>query len=126
MSDADFRPLSEWETGVLDRMLQVKFSGREQLLSQRDGLMAKTLDENGSLRFKVQSSKISPVNGLVVEGRFPDFENSAASAPAVNVLLHVKEGRLWMLEVYREDGAKISARPDPKRLVTFTAKPAAG
>lgn len=45
-----------------------------------------------------------------------EAESAVADDGKVHVLLHVRAGFLWMLEVYRDDGEAFRTLPDPSAL----------
>jgi tetratricopeptide (TPR) repeat protein len=73
-----------------------------------EGLLAKTIDEEGSLLLKVQSDSRTPQRCQVpVEARCPDTDTRSEPDPHLNLLLHVVEGKLFELEIYKDDSSPI-------------------
>jgi len=59
-----------------------------------------------------------------VEGRYPDGSDDPVG-PAVNLLLHVVDGRLHELEVYKDDGNDFVVGPSeapPARIEVWVAE----
>ena len=116
MKDNEFRPLTDKELLILKKLSEVNFKGHDQLFEQIQGLSAKTLDKNGSIRLHVQSSSIIPVNqGVLVEARCPDSDTTSESEPHINILLHVNVGKITMLEIYKDDSTDIKGEIDPNK-----------
>jgi len=112
MKELEFRPLSDSEESTLIKLFEINFIGRETLMQQLPGLLAKQIDENGSLQFQVQSAVLSKVkNGPVIEARYPDANTNETNTAHVNILLHVKDGKISMLEVFKDDSSRIFRPP---------------
>lgn len=62
------------------------------------------IDAEGSLLFRVSGPLANLQQRLPTEGYYFDAEG-VDYRPAVNVLLHVVEGKLHELEVYKDDGS---------------------
>ena len=104
----DFRPLTGVEAAIIERLLGHDFVGRVELLQQLVGLEASAIDGSGSLWLKATHGERAPIRSTpAVEARYPDLDASDEFGSCVNVLLHVKEGYLSMLEMYKDDGSKI-------------------
>jgi hypothetical protein len=105
-----WRKLTEAEKRVLDRLLSSPFAGREELAAQADRATVSRIDREGSLQFRTVGP-LAPVSQRVpVEGRYLDGSDDPLG-PAVNLLLHVVDGRLHELEVYKDDGNDIVVGP---------------
>lgn len=121
MTNAAFRPLLASEEEILRKLLSLKFAGCDELAKQLDGLLAKPTDAQGSLEFRVTSPVTAAVSrGVVAEARYADTEDVKEGAPHVNVLLHAAEGKLRMLEVYKDDSSPILKRPSPESFKLFS------
>lgn len=107
------RPPSATESQLLQRLLGVDFQGAEELRRQLPGTLVEPLDRDGSLRLR----PIDPTPA-VVSRRVPVVAAYAdGDGVLVHVLIHVIDGVLNELEVYREDsGAVLVARPKPRCL----------
>jgi hypothetical protein len=116
-ASAAFRALTRTETAVLEKLLEHRFPGRDALYHQLAGLRAKEIDANGSLRFQVTANTTTPIRrSVVAEVRYPDLDTKNESDPHVNILLHVLDGKLSIMEIYKDDGSTIMRRPDPSLL----------
>jgi hypothetical protein len=94
---------------VLDRLLAADFPGRDGLAAQAQTALVRRIDDAGSLRFRVEGAPAAVASRVPVEGHYRDGD--APSGPAINLLLHVVEGRLHELEVYKDDGTHIRVGP---------------
>ncbi len=107
------RNLTDYELQILERMLTQLPHVRDELHEQLRSAKLTLIDENGSLRFNV----FSPVVAAGIDQRVPVtaiFDD--ADGMPIYILLHVVEGKLWELEIYKADGSRILTRPIPERL----------
>ena len=121
--EAEFRALSEEERTLIKTLLSLEFPGSKELLAQLPVLLARRVDEDGSLLFSVRSSSSTLAGmrgGVAVEGSYPEDAPATENAIRVNALLHVREGKLWMLEIYKDDSSPLAGPIDPKKLVLFS------
>jgi len=108
----EFRPLTPDEQAILGVLLGGEFPGKDALVEQSASASARQIDSNGSLEFSVSAG--SPAN---VVRRIPvEAEAEDQDGVQVHVLLHVLEGLLAELEVYREDSGPLQGTLDPDRL----------
>jgi hypothetical protein len=112
-ADEPWRALEAREAAVLDLLLAAEFPGRGELAAQARSALARRIDHEGSLRFRVVDGPQAAVRARIpVEGRYHDDGSGLGShRPAVNLLLHVIGGRLHELEVYKDDGGAILIGP---------------
>ena len=107
------RPLTDYESRLLGRLLQPAFPGRDAIAEQIANSQVAQIDPNGSLTFSVKSNTKAGVKRRVpVEGEFED-----ADGVVIHVLLHVVDGIVNELEIYREDSSPIVSLPDPASLI---------
>ena len=115
--DELFRELTSAERKVIERLLQERFDGRDELLRQLDSAQARAIDANGSLSFRVGGPTTAKVRTRVpVEGEAPDVDGIS-----VHVLLHVVGGRMTELELYREDLRPVVQFPAASKLTVMCA-----
>lgn len=77
--------------------------GSAELRQQLSTTLGSTLDENGSLRLAASGGPLAHMVRLIpVEAEFADLDGVI-----VHVLLHVVNGRLHELEIYREDSGEV-------------------
>jgi hypothetical protein len=100
MSESRLRPLTVDEEKVLMKLLNEDFPGRDALLVQAATLKVRQIDAEGSLQLAPgPAAPTAGVEGRVpVEGVFTDDDGIN-----VNVLLHVVDGSLAELEIYKDD-----------------------
>jgi hypothetical protein len=101
-----WRELTNNERQLIELLLTKDFPGVEALRSQLETARASSIDAEGSLQFRVSGPLAEVEQRVPTEGYY--FDNEAVDyRPAVNVLLHVVEGKLHELEVYKDDGSAI-------------------
>jgi hypothetical protein len=90
-------------------------------MGQLDGLSVKTIDQEGSLSLRPSYSAVPAEvqQRVVTEGYYSDEDTSSSEGPRVNVLLHVVEGRLAELEIYKDDGSPIKKAPRAEYLLFY-------
>src|SRR5580700_163999 len=86
--DSTFRPLKTHERELLERLLEPKFPGRDELRHQLKSVSAKQIFEDGTLVLQCDASPPAPVKCRVAtEGECVD-----ADGGRICVLLHVVNG----------------------------------
>jgi hypothetical protein len=101
------RPPSATEIDLLRRLLCVDFRGAETLSRQLASAFVEPIDSNGSLRLRPVDPTPATVSRRVpVEATYAD-----ADGVLVHVLIHVKNGVLDELEIYREDSGAVEVAP---------------
>ena len=107
-----FRKLTKTEQAILDRLLETQFSGRDEIYEQLKDCLVRTIDEEGSLEFKVDRDVRAPVTRRVpVEARATDEDGVP-----VLILLHVLEGVISELEIVKMDGSPVRKVLQPSDL----------
>jgi Domain of unknown function (DUF6984) len=107
-----WRELTEYETSLLNRMLENDFPGRDELRAQVEDCLVETVesygDDYGSIRFKAG-----------VEAPGPGWHNVAVTATAmdrdgipISYLLHVIDGSLLELEIVKNSDDVMKRRPE--------------
>ena len=107
----EWRPLDQCERAILDRLFECDFLGRDALRSQLVGRRCRVIekyeDEYGSLELRVEGRQSPTGMGCpLVEGEYRDEDGVP-----ICVVLHVRDGQLWELEVFKADGGKIIQQP---------------
>lgn len=105
----EWRALEPRERAVLDRLLSADFPGRDGLAAQVLTALVRRIDDEGSLRFRVEGSPAAVADRVPVEGRY--WEGKDPFGPGVSLLLHVVGGLLHELEVLKDDGTPIRVGP---------------
>ncbi|MCB9938856.1 MAG: hypothetical protein H6823_11475 [Planctomycetaceae bacterium] len=98
-----FRPLRQDERDLVSRLLAIEFLGRQQLLAQLTSATVEPIDLNGSLRFEVHEDTHADVSKRIpVEAHCLDSDDVC-----IHALLHVLNGRLSELEIYKDDSTPV-------------------
>ncbi len=106
------RKLSTNERGIVQRLLEEQFPGRDQVRAQINDSLVEPIDVNGSLRFFVETNAEAPVKRRVpVMGEIEDEDGVP-----IRVLLHVVKGKVKELEVFKGDSSRVLAKVDASRL----------
>ncbi|HTU79115.1 MAG TPA: hypothetical protein VMF09_10190 [Solirubrobacteraceae bacterium] len=101
------RDLRDGERALLSQLLAQSFNGRNEIAAQLRGaqVIAEGVGDTRTLRFAPPPGDVPPVPTALripVEGIADD-----ADGVAITVLLHVVDGWVTELEVYRVDGKSI-------------------
>lgn len=117
--ESGFRELDAREKGLLEKLLEPGFPGRDELRAQLGSLTAKPADADGTLVLRCGLGPPAPIQSrLVSEAMCRD-----ADGGQVSLLLHVdKEGLLHMLEIIKYDGSPIVRPPSARDLVVLPAE----
>lgn len=111
-STGEVRPLDEDERNILAALFRAEFPGRSELIQQAQDARVRSLDANGSFAFvRVEGPPAEVVRRIPVEAEIEDEDGTT-----IHVLVHVLDGRLNELEIYREDSAPVTRRPGPDSL----------
>jgi hypothetical protein len=98
---------------IFKKMLEKNFPGRDELVKQLMNLSVRQLDDEGSLALSVSSSVRAPVcSRIPVEASYEDSDGLSDEAVKIHVLLHVVEGQMVELEIYKDDGSQITKKPN--------------
>lgn len=109
---------------MVARLLSQDFPGRRELALQVEAAMVSRIDPEGSLRFRVTGPEADVALRVPVEGRYTEGPGGTFG-PAIEILLHVVDGRLHELEVYKTDGSDITIGPfeiDPNLIEVYPAR----
>ena len=110
MTVRDFRPLTDDERALIDALLTSDFDGSNEIRAQLDSAFVRALDEDCSLEFKVEGAPKAHVKRRIpIEAEVEDEDGRS-----IHILLHVVDGVVDELEVYREDGSPVRRRPVPE------------
>jgi hypothetical protein len=96
--EADARPLTPAERNVLLALLSEEFPGRDALLDQVTSLTVRSIDREGSLELKASGPKADVKARIPVEAVMEDQDGFL-----IHILLHVCEGLLNELEIYKDN-----------------------
>jgi hypothetical protein len=115
--DQGFRPPSDLERQLLAVLLSADFSGRDAVAEQVAVASVREIDDNGSLEFAPSDM---PPAGVV--RRIPvEAELNDNDSVTIHVLLHVVDGLVKELEVYRDDSGRVqrALAPEDFRLLVL-------
>ncbi len=108
-------PLGEWERAVLARILSADVAGVSALRAQAVSAEGYRIDTGAGMMIYLSVDPASPVSALT--GVFPlSVDAVARDGTSVEIILHVAEGRLRIIEVYRIDGEPLGELPSPESL----------
>lgn len=113
-----FRSLSSGEESIIRKLLEQPFAGRDELLVQLGNCQVKTIDNDGGLQIQVGGNAVQAdtVARVPVEAEARD-----ADGATLHLLLHVVDGHLNELEIYREDGGTVQEFPTVERIAEVHA-----
>jgi hypothetical protein len=95
----DFREPNAIEQRWIDLLLSVDFNGRSEIGRQLQECHVRPIDENGSL--EVRCPRFA--SKAPVKGRIPvELMGNDVDGVAVHVLLHVVDGLVTEIEVYKD------------------------
>ncbi|HEY1786476.1 MAG TPA: hypothetical protein VGG30_13030 [Pirellulales bacterium] len=116
MPVSSFRDPTAAENDLLGRLLAQDFPGRAEILQQLQKCQVQTVDENGSLEFKIDSSArtTSTKSRVPTEGEVDDTDGVT-----IHFLLHVVNDVVSYLEVFKEDNSQIVTMPAPECIRVF-------
>ena len=109
--------LDEQATGILGALMAVPFPGRDQITRQVASARCRKIDADGSLALRaLGTSRAEVVRRVPVEAEAEDLDGVT-----IHVLLHVIDGYIDELEIFREDGAALQApiRPEALRVIVL-------
>ncbi|WP_370677186.1 hypothetical protein [Pleomorphomonas sp. PLEO] len=106
-----WRQLTDRERRLVEKLLSPEFPGCERLRAQLETARVSIIDADGSLEFRVSGPSTDVEQRVPTEGYYFDAEG-VGPRPAVHVLLHVVDGMLHELEVYKDDGSPIETPID--------------
>jgi hypothetical protein len=111
----DWRPIAPDERALVEALLAEAFFGRDGLRAQVEGAEARTIDSDGSFALKVIGAAVRVLERVPVTGSTRDAEGIG-----VEVLLHVVDGVMSEVEIYRIDGKPVIGAVDPSALTLTT------
>ena len=105
-----WRALKDAEAAVLGFLLSREFPGRDELVVQSQSARVSEIDREGSLQFRV-TAPLAPVETRVpTEAHYLDGTDDEYG-PAVHILLHVVDGKLSEVEIFKNDDSEIITGP---------------
>jgi len=108
----EYEPLSGNAERIISALLTATFPGRDEVARQVAVARARRIDVDGSLKLSVGEAPPAPVVQRVpVEAEAEDIDGVT-----VHVLLHVIDGYIDELEIYRDDSAPLRGTIRPEAL----------
>jgi len=102
---------------ILRLLMERPFTGRDELLAQVDSVAARTIDEDGSVSLQCSCDVKAAVTARIpVEARATDCDGMT-----IHYLLHVADGSMNELEVYKDDSSKVVRHAEPEDLKVMHA-----
>jgi hypothetical protein len=117
--DSDYRELTLEEHEILQRLLMEDFPGKREVSKQVGESLVQTIDENGSLRFRVLTDVKAPKvrSRIPVEGECKDIDGVL-----IHFLLHVVDDVVRELEIFKEDNSELRTWPNSNSISVFAPK----
>jgi hypothetical protein len=110
-----YRDLKLCEKEVIQRLLAPEFPGVQELRAQLQVLKAKEIDDDGGLELVTTEESRAPVKWRVPT----EAECADSDGGRIHILLHVVDGRMCELELYREDAKRVLRFPCASDLELF-------
>lgn len=115
MSDL-YRTLDEREHRLLEKLLSHEFPGRDELRDQLGSVVCRTIDEDGGLSLRCNAGTRARVSCRVpTEGKCADLDGIH-----IHALLHVVDGFMNELEIFKDDSSRVKQNPVAEDLVAFS------
>jgi uncharacterized protein DUF6984 len=112
--DSGFRQLDDRERGLLEKLLEAEFPGRDELLAQLGSVTAKQVEQDGTLSLRCDSGPPSPSKHLPVAEAW----GKDADGGDMSVMLHIDgHGFMSMLEIVKYGDSPIINPPSACDLV---------
>lgn len=116
-TETPYRPLTRHEREVLEKLLEPSFPGRDELRAQVKLVEAREIDGDGCIEFSTVAAARAEVRfNIPTEGEYRDVDGIT-----LHVQLHVMDGFIKELEVYKEDGSIPSGLPPVSDMKIFAA-----
>ncbi|MBN2211359.1 MAG: hypothetical protein JW709_08190 [Sedimentisphaerales bacterium] len=114
LNEDKFREISPTERALIRCLLSINFKGRDNIKHQLDSALVRRIDDDGSLEFKIVDVIPADVSQRVpVECWCKDIDGMQ-----IEILLHVVNGIVNELEIFRGDGGTIQLKFDTLKEVT--------
>jgi hypothetical protein len=119
-AELNFREPTPTEKELLQRLLEADFEGKTELSSQLQRFRVRQIDTEGSLEIDPGTN----VDKAPVKKRIPvEAEGADEDGTHVHVLLHVVNGVVKELEIYKDDGSPIIQLPSSRDLKLLVLPP---
>jgi hypothetical protein len=121
----NWRESNQSERALLMHLLRGDVKGKAEILEQISSMEVMQISPTGSLRLRspgplaivkdIDAPSPRANDNIIVEGFYddedPSQKNNVRIARLVRLALHVTDGRISELEVYKEDGSPILTSP---------------
>ncbi|HSE16490.1 MAG TPA: hypothetical protein VLB46_05530 [Pyrinomonadaceae bacterium] len=115
MTNQPAREMTANERLLLARLLETPFPGSDAVAQQLQNCLVRPVGSNGTLDFLIGAGPKAEVRTSVpVEAEAEDIDGIT-----IHALLHVIEGTVVGLEVYKEDSSQVIKMPAPSELRIF-------
>lgn len=116
MIETFFRDLTTFENELISHLLSQGFPGRDDLADQLAHSRVRRIDENDSLEIQTDPQ----VKASAVKSRVPtEGEAEDSDGITIHFLLHVVNGTVAELEVYKEDNSRVVTWPSVDTIRVF-------
>jgi hypothetical protein len=116
MDVQEVREMTDGERFLLARLMELPFPGSDAVAEQLRNVLVRPVGSDGSLDFLIETGpKASVHNSVPVEGEAEDIDGTT-----IHLLLHVIEGTVRGLEVYKDDSSRVIKMPAPSELRIFS------
>ena len=113
----EFGPLDHESKEILQALMKAPFPGREEIARQVSVAVGRRIDGHGCLDLSaVETVRAEVVRRIPVEAEVSDVDGVT-----IHVLLHVVDGYISALDIYREDGGDLRSpiQPEDLRLIVL-------
>jgi hypothetical protein len=110
--NGNYHPQTKSELKLVTALLAEPFPGRDELHRQLDTARARPIDADGCIELETDGPSAFVDHRVPVTGTTKDVDGMG-----IDVLLHVVDGRMSEVEIYRHDGAPLKRPVDPSSLV---------
>ena len=108
MTNEVFRQPTELERALVLKLASQDFTGANEVREQLRGYLVKTIDEEGSFQIQATSAALAvPRNRVPVE-----LCGADSDGVTVHVLLHVVDGIVREVEIYKDDSSLVCTFPE--------------
>ena len=112
-----YAPLDAESVGILTALVTEPFPGRDEIALQIAVARSRRIDDDGCLALSAREAPQATVlRRIPIEAEAQDLDGAT-----IHILLHVVDGYIDELELYREDGRALMApvRTEALRIVAF-------
>ena len=117
--DLTFFSLPDWHQKMLHRLMEVDFPGKDIVQSQLSEARYRIMDGGRILEIIPQEDCIQALPGKTVPVQGQVFD---ANGIIAEVLLFIRKGRVYMLEVLCSKEKETGELPSPEKFEVFTLK----